>query len=490
MDTNVVEINNSEYYKIELIEVNQNNKIFYIGKINVKYLHDKFTVNPASYILDTLPEDEDFLEDNQLISKLKEKATYNIEGYQRDITSSKKLEDIAAYIRNSNEKSSDFHIIPNSIILATKTERIRTEKDTISSDKKLNLFDEEKKILYIPKNTKSSLFFVIDGHHRLRGISIYLKENRKKNTEELPLNTELIEDFEIPITLLIDKDPVVEAEIFQTVNSTVKPVNKSYIYHVAGGFEIGEQENIMLHYIARFFNQHKTSPFYDRIKMLGRSIDNKTDIKQTISQSFFIDQINSWTMVNKKINYDKLVTVFAPKRIPVLRYFFINDKVDEIAKILFWYFDAIKIALNYRIADSWDNEKDNIFIRTLGFGALISIFPLLYVDVISRNALLSKQDSLEKDLVKRDFVDIFKKIFSSSDDILNINNKYKNSSSQGLVRDLSKDLLEKNFNINLSELEKNYKDAKTNNNDYKQYVFDINGLKEYSQWYSREVCKN
>jgi DGQHR domain-containing protein len=426
------------FIEISLCPVRQHNNMFYSGVVDVKHIKDLFTISPAQYQLANLKTNRSIdIEDyDQYMAKLKDNIDY---GYQRNIINEEKINKISKYISSED----DYHIIPNSIIFSINTEIMSAVDFDHMIDKAIEEFDPM--AFYIKKLSDNSMkllipetlitaakindykkLLVIDGHHRLRGIVRYLDEHLESG-------------YQIIGSFLINRDAVDEAEIFTTVNYEIKPVNKSYYYHIMGEFGIGKKEFIYLHYLIRIFNESKDSPLYGRIKMLGRS-DTSTVRKQTISQSFLVEQIYAWTLQELKSPNKK----YALKRMPVLRHFLMTDNEEIATKIITRYFLAIKECFNKyykKIGLSWDDDGNQL-LKTVGLGALIEVLPAIYILIITEKNYLNSQDKLIE-IKSKDFDKYLINIFNDKYDALErLKSNFSKGSSQGFVKAFATELWE------------------------------------------------
>jgi hypothetical protein len=202
-----------------------------------------------------------------------------------------------------------------------------------------------------------------------------------------------------------------------------------------GEFGIGLKEFIYLHYLVRIFNEAEDSPLFGRIKMLGRT-DPSAGKKQTVSQSFLVEQLYAWTLqeikrVNRKLEL---------KRIPVLAYY-INNNFEHIAtKVLSRYFLAIEQYYNqFYGTDSWDNDK-NPFLKTIGIGAIIEILPSIVISIIIDKCIVDEQKRLDEIKIKdfeKYFLSIFNEEFNAKKILIE---RFSKGSSQGLVKVFASEL--------------------------------------------------
>lgn len=169
-------------------------------------------------------------------------------GMQRDENPTR-VRDIATYAREPNA------IFPTPIIVSAYQGGIKVEGAK----------------LWIP-NGYSTLGHVLDGQHRLLGLKA--------------LSDEELRDFELMIVFVFGIDVYSEATIFSTINSTQKQVSKSLMYDLFS-LSPGRSPEKTAHEIVRSLNDDSESPFYRRIKLLGK----KMGPSETLSQAAFVDQI-------------------------------------------------------------------------------------------------------------------------------------------------------------------------------------------------------
>jgi len=443
----------SNHIEIKLDQVVQNSNVFYTGIIDVVHIKNLFTTSPAIYKLSNLETNKllDVSDYDEYIKKLK-----SLEGYQRDIINQDKVNEIAEYISDESE----YHIIPNSILFSLDAVFLNGGEsiEGLIKDNPLQFYISEsepgKFSLIIPRkiiseSDKASMkkLLVIDGHHRLRGIVSYLNQSSEKS-------------FQILGTFIINQDPVVEAELFTTVNYKIKPVNKSYLYHVLGEFGVGKREFIYLHYLVRILNESSDSPLYGRIKMLGKS-DSSVTIKQSLSQSFLVEQLYVWTLQElNRINRNKTL-----KRIPVFRYYLYSNSTNIITKVLTRYLLAVEKCFNNFYKNEQWNSDSNQYLKTIGFGALVEILPSIIISIIFDKSIVNKQEKLIEIKIK-DFEKYLISIFNANFDSRKIlKEEYSKGSSQGLVKSFAIQLWGKIVNVDAhyQEKEKLYLDWFENN---------------------------
>lgn len=230
-------------------------------------------------------------------------------GMQRD--------DNPARVREiSNYALEDNAVFPTPIIVSANSEVVQTWNGR----------------LYLPNN-EAVVGHVLDGQHRLLGL---------KN-----LTSDRLEQFELLIVFVFDIDVYSEATIFSTINSTQKQVSKSLMYDLFA-LNPGRSVEKTCHEIVRSLNDDIDSPFYKRIKILGKKVGDY----ETLSQSAFVDQI---------------ARQIKDKNGPLYGYFH-SDSDWVIRKIIANCYRAILRA--QRGLSRQDSYPEDYFLKTTGFGGV------------------------------------------------------------------------------------------------------------------------
>lgn len=404
-----------ENYKppIKVLKISQRGKIFYIGKMFFSEFEDSYTPSPAEYKLisynQLADEDERFRDLSTGIEEYFEKERGTIaKGFQREIDS-KRTEQIKDYILEN-----EYGIIPNSIIISVNTIEVNSDEEfeiTVSdpTNKKAILFENK---LYIPKVGKP--FLIIDGQHRVEGC------------KKLPPNIK--SEIELIFTFINNADPSTQAQLFTTINYEARRVSKSYLYHILGEFKIESSEYTFLHEIVKLLNEVSTSPLYDRVKMLGKSVSPKN----SLSQAFLVESF--YLLICKKYKELKFATKETELlKVPVFRYHYVNKEYRKvIPKFIIMYLCAIKNLLK-TINIEWENKDSHILLKTVGMGAVISIIPNVYISLICQYNLIDKQHLITETLSVKNIEEILRNIkhVNLKNEPLN---EYSKGSSQGLVR--------------------------------------------------------
>lgn len=320
------------------------------------------------------------------ISKVSQRDSLG--GHQRQLKNTRAKE-IATYCTDPDAT------FPTPVILAVSEEDfipiVPSESGFVSFK-----YDETKKIAEI-----------LDGQHRIAGISVAADK-----------------EFELPVVVMFNLREEQKAYVFSTINGNQVKVDRSLIYDL---FDLSETPSPYktCHYIARSMNSDPQSPFYKRLKML----EKRESAKQTISQNTFVT--NLCQLIAAKPQEDAIAL---KKQVPLLdnpkyvfRKYFIRGKDEVILKILHNYFGAAAEVFS----DEWNNPKDFILTKSVGFEGLISAL-----------SVLVPRGEEKGDLSKQWFALVFEQLkIQLSINNMQLTSKYFSSSSQDAKR-LSKMIVE------------------------------------------------
>lgn len=253
--------------------------------------------------------------------------------------------------------------------------------------------DEARKKIIV-EDDGSIIGDVIDGQHRLWGIA----------------RSNYVEEFTLPVVMMFELTTEQKAYVFSTINSNQVKVSPSLIYDL---FEVAKERSPhkTVHQIARIMNNSVESPFYNRLKMLGKKEENQQNA--ILSQGTFAKsllQLISRTPDEDTRRIKREETLELDVRCP-LRVYFIGGKDEVITKILMNCFGALKDIF----PDEWNRPKEYILWKTTGFRAVIYALPSLLKKGLRENVLTKDyflhcftafKHKLEKDgvtLTSRDF---------------------------------------------------------------------------------------
>lgn len=235
---------------------------------------------------------------------------------------------------------------------------------------------------------------IIDGQHRLNAFS-YTEEQFK--------------DIELVCSIFVDLPNPYQAYLFATINGNQKRVDKSLALELFG-YDVEDKpsntwspEKLAV-YLTRKFNFTNDSPLYQKIKLapLFSSIETTIDkTKWLLSTAAMVEGIMHLISSNPQKDRDFLAmkrslwsntgTRSELKRMEekskrdtsILRKLYIENKDEEIFKILFKYFVAVDNIL-------WKNASaDSIITKTIGITVLFDILKA----IIENDGV---QDSYEK----------------------------------------------------------------------------------------------
>lgn len=257
------------------------------------------------------------------------------EGVQREL-SGKRARDISKYCEDPDAT------FPTPIILAVNESDIKSFSENDHGIYKLSFDDDY------------AFAEIIDGQHRIEGIK-------------------LAEDFvtDLLVVLMFDLTEEEKAYVFSTINSTQTKVDKSLIYDL---FDLSQNRSPYktCHEIARILNSDPDSPFYERLKMLGKKSKEGT----TLSQGTFVNYLCRLISRNPQedtIDLKKGRRLHGSPNL-IFREYFINERDDIILKVLKNYFNAVAEVF----PEEWENTSKYILAKTTGYGALLKILPYFY----------------------------------------------------------------------------------------------------------------
>jgi len=219
---------------------------------------------------------------------------------------------------------------------------------------------------YIEINENTVIGEVIDGQHRLDGI--------KKSSH--------IEKFELPVVFMLNLYAEQKAYVFSIINSKQTRVSMSLIYDL---FALSSSRSPFktCHEIARALNREIDSPYYNRLKMLGKkeagqelaSLSQGTFIKYTLELISRDPEEDMRRLKNSK-NLE-------PDSKCSLREYFIKEKDSTIYKIILNLLNGVSSSFE----EEWNNPDRYIISKSIGYGAIIKAFPEIYNLGIEKNTL-------------------------------------------------------------------------------------------------------
>ena len=236
-------------------------------------------------------------------------------------------------------------------------------------------FDENSKILTIRATHEKALEKVakiIDGQHRIAGLRAVQDET----------------DFEVCVAIIIGADIATQANIFATVNLAQTKVNRSLAYDLLE-YEGRRSPQKSAHDVAVALDQMEDSPFYRRIKRLGRATEGRRG--ETLTQAVMVEKLLELMTDDPMADRDSFLrrvrierpTAEELKRRP-FRAMFQRGKDEEIAGIVYRYFCAVR----NRWPESWDDldRRGNALPKTNGFRALMRFLKPVYLGMIGDGA--------------------------------------------------------------------------------------------------------
>ena len=310
------------------------------------------------------------------VRKLEENELDRYMGINRRLSSAR-VKQLKSYVKTYDAT------FPTSIILAVPdTNAIYDEKDGI-----LELFaGEGEEIEDIAK--------IIDGQHRIAGLEA--------------VNDNL--EFDVGVAIFVGADIATQANIFATVNLAQTKVNRSLAYDLLD-YEKMRSPQKSAHHIAVALDQINDSPFYQRIKRLGRATEGRE--REPLTQAVVVEMLLLFISKEPMTDRDAFLRKYGirkPSQDELYNYpfrdLFINENEVDITKILLRYFEAVRD----RWPNSWDdlNRKGNTLPKTNGFRALMRFLKLAYMEIVG--------DEIGKVPEKDQFMDILSRVQLNDND--------------------------------------------------------------------------
>lgn len=276
-------------------------------------------------------------------------------GTQRDLSEGR-VSEIKKYVRNVDA------CFPTSVILALSSDDVT--------------YNEAERSLQIRRD--SSVAKIIDGQHRIAGLEGYAGP-----------------PFALNVTIFVDMDIEDQAMVFATINLKQTKVSKSLAYDL---YEYAESRSPQktCHNIAKLMNFKEGSPFYLRVKILGKSSGAETEV---LTQATFVDRLLPMITSDAMLDRDRIKRGNDLQRASgrtadrlIFRDRFIEERDAEIAKVLWNYFKAVEA----RWFEGWSatREQGKILPKTTGFAALMRLLPEIVNDMGARDKIPSEDDFL------------------------------------------------------------------------------------------------
>lgn len=236
--------------------IRQGNLVLYATSLKVRDLRQ-----PNFYKIDTLDSEEGT-------------------GYQR-ILNEARAKRLADYLLDGHKALEAF--LPTSIFLATD---------------KLIPFDEDSNTVRIDSE-KIGSFNVVDGQHRIRGLVLAAEKDPS------------LDDFEIPVNIAVNLDPISQMAHFLIVNTTQRSVDKAIEQQIVARLtdliafqrtpvlpkwiqrQVDKGEDARALQIVQHLNDEKDSPWYGKIRMAN---DDDSAGDATINQKSFVTSLKRYIL--------------------------------------------------------------------------------------------------------------------------------------------------------------------------------------------------
>jgi DGQHR domain-containing protein len=194
---------------------------------------------------------------------------------------------------------------------------------------------------------------IVDGQHRLLGLE---KSGKAK-------------EFVIPVVFLLDATDEQKALIFATINGKQTKVPASLIYDLFGITKTRSPQKTA-HEIARAINSAPSSPWFKRLKMLGKKTPGSLE---SLSQGTFVKFLLPHVSADPVTDRDLLKVGKKPliHKQCAFNEYFRHEKDSIILKILMNIFQAVRETW----PEEWDNPTSYILTKTTGFSGIMRALP-------------------------------------------------------------------------------------------------------------------
>lgn len=322
----------NEQITFDAIEVSQPIGKFYIGSMDFRDLLFIFNVKEL---------------------KIEKRDVEVYLGVERPL-SKERVKEIKQYVNTIDAT------FPSSIIMAVSSEDATYD----SANKKMSI------------NKRQKVAEIIDGQHRIAGLSGYNGDN-----------------FKVNVTIFIDMDLEDQAMVFSTINLEQTKVNRSIGYALYE-YTKSRSPQKTCHNIAKLLNSKDGSPFKEKIKILGKATPGV--VGETLNQATFVKYLLPLLSDDEIRDRDELKRGKQLKRVSSeeeRKRIFINmfrgEKDAEIARVIWNYFSAVE----RKWPEAWKiSRPGNILNRSAGFTALMHFLPILFNSIRKPMQIVTTED--------------------------------------------------------------------------------------------------
>ena len=198
---------------------------------------------------------------------------------------------------------------------------------------------------------------IVDGQHRLLGL----------------IKSGVSDQFVLPVVIMLDATEEQKALIFATINGKQTKVPASLIYDLFGVTKTRSPQKTS-HEVARALNSTPSSPWYKRLKMLGKKTapDSSESLSQGTFVKFLLPLISSDPTADMDLlKRDKVLPVRSEC---IFNEYFRKDQDSTILRILLNVFQGARETW----PQEWEDPDSYVLTKTLGFTGIIQALPRMY----------------------------------------------------------------------------------------------------------------
>ncbi|MGA3283538.1 MAG: DGQHR domain-containing protein [Verrucomicrobiota bacterium] len=197
---------------------------------------------------------------------------------------------------------------------------------------------------------------IVDGQHRIEGLKL------SKNSSA----------FQMPVVLMLDATIEQQALIFATINGKQTKVPSSLIYEL---FDVTTTRSPQksAHEVARAMNSTDSSPWYKRLKMLGRKTPGSNEsLSQGTFVKFLLPQISDDPTTDRD-------SIISGKELPerpkcIFNEYWRKSEDDVVLKILMNTFQGARNVWK----QEWDDPNNFVLTKTNGFTGIMKALPAMF----------------------------------------------------------------------------------------------------------------
>lgn len=357
---------------IKARKVVQNNQEFLVGVFRISQVQN-FTKYTERLIVGFNEIDDSDIDGNQ---------TQIIPEYNPQIqrkTNNAKVERIADFLITDPTA-----MFPTNIVIAIPQQVIDQKEEDNDGNTVITLNSIVKDELQ--KDNGAVFLTIIDGQHRIKGIEraierVKISISNPSEVNELQKNKGILQrllDLELIVTFFLDPILEYQAMIFSIINKTQTKVPENLVFSLFGLTKDDTPQKTSLEVVLAL-NGLEKSPFYNRIKLVGRNYKRGENIP--LSQATMVKSILFQICKNQRDSEiertkERHALSSNPNNL-VFRNYYSSNNDKMIVRIMYSYFSAVRDTLKHsNNKPFWDFDstpETNVLQTNVGYQALMKL---------------------------------------------------------------------------------------------------------------------